>query len=327
MYTMRKVKIVKSKLPEGVTDKNIADMFNQMIGAGGINMPVAYPRYLRIKNICENMIQIVSIFDKVIKCDAAAEIAQMTGTIDTVFSVDLGKYMPNVALAPQAEIDRFEPVYLACKKSALVATMITLYNNLLEYKAPISKEHWTWIVNAPAPIRLFPFTQWNIVELADCENVAVKRFVITSLSKLLEFGKMLFEELNAPDIDIDQFITIIRSNIEQLRRTPELHRCGKAFDKIIDSIGLLKSNFGEYYRDFKSSGQQTIIMENFILDVSKTTKADTETMRQFREIIKYYKKVAQSAGHSNNPKVKLLLDKVGENFADLEKSSELEPDN
>ena len=62
-------------------------------------------------------------------------------------------------------------------------------------------------------------------------------------------------------------------------------------------------------------------MENFILDVSKSTDADAETTRQFRVIIQYYRKLAQTQ-MSSNPKIKALFDKVNESFKQLDKGAE-----
>jgi hypothetical protein len=82
---------------------------------------------------------------------------------------------------------------------------------------------------------------------------------------------------------------------------------------------LLKENFGDYYRDFISTKDSTIMMQNFIIDVSKKTDSDPQVTRQFRQIISYYRELAQQ--QIQNPKVKMLFDKVNESFQQLERGA------
>jgi hypothetical protein len=53
-----KVKVKKIKVPVGMKDEGLADMFNQMLGTGSVNMSIAYPRYVRIKGLCEQLIKL-----------------------------------------------------------------------------------------------------------------------------------------------------------------------------------------------------------------------------------------------------------------------------
>ena len=62
-------------------------------------------------------------------------------------------------------------------------------------------------------------------------------------------------------------------NIDEIQKQPELHRCKDAFKKIKESVMMLKTNFNEYYRDFVDTSDNTIIMQHFIVDVSKSTEA------------------------------------------------------
>jgi hypothetical protein len=61
------------------------------------------------------------------------------------------------------------------------------------------------------------------------------------------------------------------------------------------------------------------MMQQFIIDVSKKTDSDPQVTRQFRQIISYYRELAQQ--QIQNPKVKMLFDKVNESFQQLERGA------
>ncbi len=110
-------------------------------------------------------------------------------------------------------------------------------------------------------------------------------------------------------------------NIDKIQKHPDLNRCGKAFSQIKKSVKLLKDNFNGYYREFVGSKNSTIMMEHFILDVSKSTNSDPVLMSQFKKIIMFYRKIARD-GQANNPKAKMFFDKVDESLKNLEKQTQ-----
>ena len=110
---------------------------------------------------------------------------------------------------------------------------------------------------------------------------------------------------------------VIISSLDDVKK--HIPRCDEAFDKIRESVGLLKGNFGGYYKDYVASNNPTIIMENFVLDVSKKTESSPKVTGQFRRIISHYRKLAsQQAQH---PKLRTLFEQVDKNFSALEKES------
>jgi hypothetical protein len=107
------------------------------------------------------------------------------------------------------------------------------------------------------------------------------------------------------------------SSIDEVKK--HIPRCDQAFQKIIESVDLLKGNFNGYYKDYTASGNPTIIMENFVLDVSKNTKSSPAVTAQFRRIIAHYRKLASQ--QASNPKLQSLFAQVDANFHELEKRS------
>jgi hypothetical protein len=148
----------------------------------------------------------------------------------------------------------------------------------------------------------------------------------------------IYQIITSPDIDISEFSDIIVDSIKQARKM--IPRANKAFKKIEESVELLKDNFQNYYKDFITTKNPTIIIENFILDVSKDNsgEVDIELARQFKKIVMFYQKKSQ--GKIKDPRVNQLFEMLNKNFeilnvkekdiqdteSDAEKSNENESD-
>lgn len=332
-----KAKVKKVKIPLTGKDEGISEMFNQMLGAGATNMTISYPKYLRIRNLCQCIIKVISALAEFSYMRTNPEFAGIreemlkfcedsTAEITTIFSMDLSEYEWNLETVDDQVKKKFGEVYEAAKKSKLVNIFILTCDRLIPYKQnfnDLEKLNPNFIVCMSLPEwRPFAFSNLNFKQLFIQTSLQDngKRFFMTVLYKIFTLTHQLWQETVSPDIDVDQFVNVIMDNMEEIKkRAPELSRCGKAFKKIADSVQLLKSNFTSYYRDFIETKDSTVMMQNFIIDVSKQTGSDPEVMREFREIIKYYKKIAKQ--QPNNPKMKALFDKVSESFSQLEKGA------
>ena len=76
---------------------------------------------------------------------------------------------------------------------------------------------------------------------------------------------------------------------------------------------MLRERFNGYYRDFIDTQDSSIIMQHFILDVSKTGTASAKVTGQFRTIISFYKKVAAQKGDAD-PRMKSLFERLSASF-------------
>lgn len=148
-------------------------------------------------------------------------------------------------------------------------------------------------------------------------NSMFERRVIFALHLALKRGTSIVQTIMSPDIDVERFSSILIENIDKVRK--HLPRCDKAFNKIKQSVNLLKNNFGGYYKDFVTSKNPGIIVENFVLDVAEDSKADPETTRQFRRIVQFYQE--KMRGQVKDPKIQKIFDLVGENLNLLEKKT------
>lgn len=122
----------------------------------------------------------------------------------------------------------------------------------------------------------------------------------------------VYQIITSPDIDISKFSDLIVESIKQAKKM--IPRANKAFRKIEESVELLKDNFQNYYKDFVTTKNPTIIIENFILDVSKENSGDVdlELARQFKKIVMFYQKKSQ--GKIKDPKVNKLFEMLNKNF-------------
>src|SRR5690606_16079398 len=116
-----------------------------------------------------------------------------------------------------------------------------------------------------------------------------RQYLMVVLHKLYAIGHDVYEAVSAPDVNVNDFVEVIMGSIGDVQK--HIPRCDAAFKKIIESVDLLKGNFGDYYKDFTASGNPTIIMENFVVDVSKNTKSSPAVTAQFRRIIAHYRKL------------------------------------
>jgi hypothetical protein len=148
-------------------------------------------------------------------------------------------------------------------------------------------------------------------------NYDLKKRIVHSLHLILKRGNNIVRNIMSPDIDVERFSEILITNINKVRK--HIPRCDKAFNKIKQSVQLLKGNFNGYYKDFVVSKNPGIIIENFVLDVAEDSKADAETTRQFRQIINFYQKKMQ--GQVKDPKIQKIFDLVGENLNILEQKT------
>jgi hypothetical protein len=244
-----------------------------------------------------------------------------------MFSMDFSDYEWDLNLVEEQQKKTFAEGYEKTKKSELINNFIIVCDRLARYKKHINDAKNlspTFITTmAGAEFNPFPFTSLNLKYIFSLPAVQenTKHFFLIVLNKAFELTYNLWNEITSPDINVDEFVDIIMANIKEIQKRPELSRCAKAFKKIEESVHLLKGRFNNYYRDFVQTKNSTIMMEHFIIDVSKNTKADAQTTAQFRKIISFYQKIAKD--QITNPKIKAMFDKVNDSFRELERNTEI----
>ena len=345
-----KIKAVKHK------DKDVAQLFNQMLGADdSINMNICYPKYVNMKSYVNNILKTLELlytgpvlkkypqFEKNIQ-EIETFVKHSKEHTKELFPVDYTEFEWNLNLIEEEEKVRFGEIYNKLKSDKLIATCISICDNLIKYRKHIQDADnlcHKFIINMPGvDFSPFPFTDLNVKQLfillstdaypsagvpRNVNDTVTKiseqfiKLMMLVLNKLYNLTYKLYQAYSSPDIDVKEFAEVVMNNLREVKK--RIPRCEKAFRKIEESVEMLQDNFGTYYRDFVETKNQTIIMENFVLDVAKNTRADGETTRQFQQIIKHYKQIAQH--QIKNPQLKMLFDKVNDNFKQLERHSNI----
>jgi len=327
-----------------IRDKELGDIFNQIIGAGKTNLNICAPKHIELLAYLRKVALVLDIFTnrsmffaklpKYANCaDEFREfVADINGTVASA-AVDVSPYAGNYDTVPEVLREEFSTKYAALKQCDEVAYMIKFCDNLIPYKknvADATSLNHNFIVNMPGvEYKPFPWSDLNLkqaileLELSDDRDTRGNvELVMLVLNKLYNISHNIYRCISSPDVDINEFVDVVMGKIVDLRK--RIPRCKKAFDKLVESVNLLKNNFGVYYRDFVETQTGTIIIENFVLDVAKNTKTDPVMMKQFRDIVGYIRKAA--GNQVNNPQAKMLFEKLNEQFSKFDKYSNIRAD-
>ena len=344
-----KSKVVKATL----ANKDVLDMFQGVLGTseGAATLSVTHPKYLRIQGHVERFIRLLDALhgSSAMSLDPGPNehLEGYVAALKKQFKVnfcapDFTQWLAppaggsrlsaeaHVATAedyakiPAELVAEFGEVFTAAKKCSLVNTVIVVCKNLIAHKKSIGDQaalkdrfltKGAGTVFAPLPD--LPQVNFKQLYIDDRLTPGDKEFILVVLHKLYTIGHDTYEAVSAPDVDVGEFVEVIMSSIGEVKK--HIPRCDQAFQKIVESVALLKGNFGGYYKDYAASGNPTIIMENFVLDVSKNTKSSPTVTAQFRRIIAHYRKLASQ--QATNPQLQSLFTQVDANFQELDKNS------
>jgi len=342
---------------KAVKDKNMSDMFNQMLGTGDtVNMNIVYKKYLQMEEYSQILLEIIEKFAKspflsrygnAYSAHSQMMLKFCTGGKEQVYDMYSEKISKefewNPDLVDEETKKRIATAYKDAKTNQLTSAFITLCDKLVIYRKYLQDENklsHRFILNMPdMEFSPFPFAPTlNLKEIlmnmedekdqskysdrderlrVENINKQLCEYCMVVLHKLYKITYSLYQVITSPDIDVDEFVNVIIGSIDQIKHQPNLSRCDKAFNKIKESVGMLKENFSNYYKDFLETKNSTIIMENFILDVSNNnTKSDPQLMQQFRKIISHYRTLAKN--NIQNPQLRALFDQVNTQFSQAE---------
>jgi len=330
-----KSKVVKATL----ANKDVLEMFQGVLGTseGTATLSITHPKYVRIQKHISRFIDLLAAllasrlmtFFPGPHSHLEAYLAALRGQFAESFSApDFAAWStagePDYARIPPEVVAQFGAVFAAAKKCNVVNTVIVTCKNLVPHKKALAdranlKDKFlsrdAGVSFAPLPdLSRVNFKQMYVDDRLDPGD---REFILVVLHKMYVISHDVYEAVSAPDIDVDEFVEVIMSSIGEVKK--QIPRCDGAFQKIIESVDLLKGNFSGYYKDYVASSNPTIIMENFVIDVSKNTQASPTVTAQFRRIIGHYRKLASQ--QATNPKLQSLFAQVDANFAELEKKS------
>lgn len=346
----RTSKVVKST----IANKDVLGMFHDVLGTGDggggrLNLAVVHPKYVTIERHCRRFVRLLEVYaasTPAVQAPLAAYAASLKAQADATFAApDLAAAAPptaqnrlegdlaNYAAVPPEVREAFGAAYRGVKDSSIVSTIIDTCQNLVPHKPSLAKadklkaRFLTQAGLSFAPLSDLPAV--NFKELyqqtlypagdnaeAKAEAARQQQIILVTLHKMYTISHDVYDAVSAPDIDVNEFVDIVLGSLGDIEK--QIPRCGEAIAKIRESVHLLKGNFGGYYKDYVASNNPTIIMENFVLDVSKSTSANARVTAQFRKIIAHYRKQARL--QANDPRMKSIFEQVDKNFQELERS-------
>jgi hypothetical protein len=334
---MGRSKVTSKVVKSTVGNQDVIGMFQDMLGMGegpSGNVKIIYPKYEKLKTAIRRYVKLfdlLSIANAVKRNKNILEytlkyVSDLKLVTETMFQVrDLTKMEQiDPSTLPKDDQVMILNNYKQIKDSKLVESIILTCKNLIRYRKYLEKQGELsdkFILKMPglqySPIYGATGINFKILYSDITLKPEDKSYLLTILHKLYTISHEIYEILTSPDIDIEEFVTIIMSSVDDVRK--QIPRCDDAFNKILESVDLLRHNFGDYYKDFVSSNNSSVIMENFIIDVSENTNPSPKLTAQFRKIISHYRKIASQ--QNNNPKLKMLFSHIDKNFQELDKLS------
>lgn len=369
---MSKVKVTVAQ--KTMKDKQLIELFNQMVGTSAPDPNVVIPKYDKLMELLRGTVSILHDFVRTappflrdefprgveeIEQFVAKSLEDLNGftlkerTDNTLSGEQLNqvnanpelmnKFMENLGI--KYNVDELGETYKNLKDSELVKSIIMTYRQLKEALAAeierqkiktelLDKEHDLsdktklragFIKKSLGDVlHLFSFSSLNFKELYMSQYIGAQtapksmyNTVLFVLYLIYNRCDQVYKLVSSPDIDVDKFAEALVANIQTIKK--QIPRCDEAFNKIEESVNLLRENFGGYYKDFITSQNPGIIVENFVLDVAKDSKANFKVTQQFKHIIAFYKQRMQ--GQIKDPKIKRIFDLVGANLDVLEKKT------
>lgn len=334
-------KVVRST----INDNDVLSIFHGILGTGDVtdlNIEIVYPKYRKIAEHCERFMVLLEAIQTsaVLKAfvDESAHLASYIKNLreqaaacftapdlsalhpPSQLEKEIGGKLVEYSAVTREEYDAFVAVYKSVKESNIVNTVVITCKNLIEHKTSLEdpsklKDRFLTrtAVHPFAPLPGLPAMNFKHFYISDEISQQDKRFLLLVLSKMYKISHDVYDAATTPDVDVDEFVNMIMGSLAEVKK--HLPRCDDAFNKIADSVNLLKGNFNGYYKDYIASNNPAIILENFVMDVSAASESTATLTRQFRVIINHYRKI--SAQHSNNPKLKNLFHHVDKNFQEL----------
>jgi Skp family chaperone for outer membrane proteins len=140
-------------------------------------------------------------------------------------------------------------------------------------------------------------------------------FVLMILHKLYTLGFEVYRALTSPEIDVEEFAEVLQGSIAEVQK--QIPRCDDAFRMIMGSLKTLRDNFDDYYRGFAITGNPSLLMENFIQDVARTSASSPKIVGQFQKIIAHYKTATSAASARGDDRLKSLFGAAEANYQSL----------
>ena len=320
-----RVKMVK----QNIDQQGMADMFNQLLGdEKSLDINIIKDKYLKLKTDIDRVYKLLESFHNTIYVKVINNLFETS-----IYKSNIKGFVEDckAIFAEDIEDEKLVRHYKIIKENKVIKDCIHICKNLIRYKKYIEDNDNlsdSFIKSSKThDFIIFPFCSFDIKMIYTHVKIdeSISKYLLIFLNMLYKTTYEIYEIITSPDIDISKFSDIIIQSIQQAKKM--IPRANRAFRKIEESVELLKNNFQGYYKDFISTKNPTIILENFILDCSKENgdDVDLDLARQFKRIVMFYQKKSQ--GKIKDPRINQLFEMLNNNFDMLNvKDSDIKDD-
>lgn len=195
--------------------------------------------------------------------------------------------------------------YITSKTLPELKTAVVLGNNLNRYKKHLEsekpEERSSIFIKRhleSMPMRLFPFSDLDLKRLYMTEGMRantassknVDEYILAILHKLLTVCVKIYNVLSSPDINVADFGKVLIKSLMEVKKM--IPRCDAAFKIIEQSIGMFENNFNGYYKNFVTSQNPNVLLEDFLRDVSEQQPdGNVKVKSQFARIMAFIYKM------------------------------------
>ncbi len=286
----RKVKIISDD-----EKKELTHYFNQMVGTETPDANIIGPKYDALISHVVTVRDVTDAFAVVIKqheeyVEYGPDFDQFVARLEVFLTAN----KPG-ALEPSA--------WAGIKNSDVICELLVICQGLLEISGPLGRA-WADVDKdfmnrcTPPTFTPLPFTKLNLRYLWDVGGGAndhaankMRELIFFFMSAVYLACYEIYKITTSPDVDVRKLSEVIIGSIAALRK--QIPRCEKAFKKIEESVGLLETNFDDYYKDFIQSKDPTNIFTAFVTDVSQSTENDAQLIFQCRHIVNFFRQSAE----------------------------------
>jgi hypothetical protein len=323
-------KTKKTNLASKEEQAELQNLFEQMTGSSNAEPDVIIPKILNLKRNLVRYIKTLDIFINFnFSCDKndveidvwQKEFKDFIDTLLNSVNIDIKKKYDEHNINQILELqnlseEEINESYKKLKENKDIKKIIISCSELSNYKVHIedkNKLNGNFIKREPGlTLKPLNFSELDLKLLWNYINEKEKKIVLSIIHYMYDIGYEIYDIISSPDIDIKKFSSILVNAISNLRK--QIPRCDKAFDIIENSVGLLEKKFKGYYKSSVIAENPSIIMENFVIDVSTTQKTSPLINSQFKKIANYLRSKNQN---TNNPKLKSLFGLLDSNLEKL----------
>ena len=221
---MSKVKVKAAKMQ--LADKNVINMFNQMLGTEDADPAIVIPKYELVRSKVQSLSKILSA--------ATEDVLRKSFPEEKNGCDDIMKYVESLNSIEYIEVPVADKLttevskelcaaYMELKGTNSIKVIILTCKNLIGYNDKLNVGEAfddSFIARIPGfEFSPFPFSKLNIKHMWVSPHITdrIKKYIFTVMKIVLEISKTVYKTLTSPDVDVKEFSKAIISSIAQVK--------------------------------------------------------------------------------------------------------------